>query len=163
MVEFTSNVARVNYTIRELTRTALREAGKYIVLECHKRTRKRRGMQTNPRVAAKWSKKAFQYWVRKRETDLLVFPRHDTWYGVAQEIGGMTSGGIGSGKYGVPEIKGALPKNRRQPKRAILRNSTYENIDIIREIEGKYLSAIEDENRALGLIDENSEGPDDKA
>ena len=42
----------------------------------------------------------------------------------------------------------------RQPKRAILTTTVREHIDEIRLIEGQYLSAVEDENRALGLIDE---------
>ncbi len=163
-VEFISSVDRVNYTLRELTRAALLEVGKYIAIKCNKEARKLRGFtkKANRRVGSKLSKAAFQFWVRKQETDLLVGVKHDTWYGAAQELGGMTSGGIGSGKKGVSGVKGALPQIRKQPKRGILRNTTYENIDKIREIEGKYLSAIEDENRALGLIDENLEGPDDK-
>ena len=31
----------------------------------------------------------------------------------------------------------------------------FESIDDIRRVQGKYLSAIEDENKALGLIDED--------
>ena len=38
---------------------------------------------------------------------------------------------------------------------------TESNADLIREIEGKYLSAIEDENAALALIDEEEELSDD--
>lgn len=40
-------------------------------------------------------------------------------------------------------------------------NAVQKNIDEIRRIEGHYLSAIEDENRALGLIDEEEMVPDD--
>lgn len=67
---------------------------------------------------------------------------HLTWYGIHQELG-----------------------DRRQPKRSILRNAVYPNIDQIRIITGKYLSAIEDENRMLGLISEeeySSEGKMDE-
>jgi len=35
-----------------------------------------------------------------------------------------------------------------------------ENIDEIRKIEGQYLSAIEDENKALALIDEKEYVPE---
>ena len=56
---------------------------------------------------------------------------HSTWYGVDQELG--TSG---------------------QPKRGILRNAAHDNIAKIIEIESKYLSALEDEARALSLIEE---------
>ena len=37
---------------------------------------------------------------------------------------------------------------------AILTTTVREHIDEIRLIEGQYLSAVEDENRALGLINE---------
>ena len=70
----------------------------------------------------------------KKETDLIVGIKHDTWYGVQQELGDLN-----------------------QPKRAILRDTTYDNIDEIMKIEGHYLSAIEEENEALALIDEAEE------
>ena len=47
------------------------------------------------------------------------------------------------------------------PKTAPLYSTVAENIDTIRRIEGQYLSAIEDENRALGLINEDEEESDD--
>src|SRR5690625_4464599 len=72
-----------------------------------------------------------QYWVRRRETDVQSGCKHDTWYGVEQELG-----------------------TNNQPARNILRNAVYNNIDEIRRIQGQYLSAIEDENRAIGLISE---------
>lgn len=45
--------------------------------------------------------------------------------------------------------------------RGFLRSTVQDNIDEIQKIQGKYLSAIEDENRALGLIDEDEEVADD--
>ena len=83
--------------------------------------------------------KRFQFWVRKQEGDLQVGIHNvlksknpgATWYGMDQELG----------------LNG-------QPKRAFLHDSVYENIRTIRDIEAQYLSAIEDEQRALALIDE---------
>ena len=43
----------------------------------------------------------------------------------------------------------------KQPKIGALTQTVMDNIDEIRRIEGEYLQHIEDENRALGLIDEN--------
>jgi hypothetical protein len=65
---------------------------------------------------------------------------HDTWYGEDQELGTSS-----------------------QPKRQILRNAAHDNIAQIIEIESKYLSALEDEAKALSLIDEGeySGGGDD--
>ena len=86
--------------------------------------------------------KSTQYWVRKRETDLQIGFKHNTWYGAINELGGYTRGGKDKGL-------------RRVKKRGILRSTVMENIDEIRRIQGAYLSAIENENKALGLIDKD--------
>lgn len=132
-VEFTSNVDRAKYTIQELSRAALKDSAKLIRRRMLDKARKMPGMRRGKRIP-----NAFQYWVRKRETDLIVGIKHDTWYGVEQELG-----------------------TSNQPKRDILRSTVYDNIDQIRIIQGQYLSAIENENRALGLIDEGEEVGDD--
>ena len=129
-VEYTSQVDRAKYLLVELQRAALKEVGKLVRKRCMQAARKLKGLRKGKRVS-----NTFQFWVRKKETDLQVGIRHATWYGVLQELG-----------------------DSRQPKRGILRNSTFEHIDDIRRIEGMYLSSIEDENRALGLIDEDDEG-----
>lgn len=126
-VVFTDNVDRVNYTIEELSRAALRDTAKFVRRKMNDEVRKLRGMRRSRRPY-----RSNQYWVRRRETDLQIGFKHSTWYGVEQELG--TNG---------------------QPARNILRNSVYNNINQIRVIQGQYLSAIESENRALGLIDEN--------
>jgi HK97 gp10 family phage protein len=128
-VEFVSNVDRAKYTLQELSRAALKDVAKLIRRRMLDKARKMPGMKRGKRIS-----NAFQYWVRKQETDLQVGIKHDTWYGVEQELG-----------------------TSNQPKRSILRDTVYENIDQIRIIQGKYLSAIEDENRARGLIDEGEE------
>lgn len=133
-VEFVSNVDRAKYTLQELSRAALKDVAKLIRRRMLDKARKMPGMKRGKRIP-----NAFQYWVRKRETDLQVGIKHDTWYGVEQELG-----------------------TSNQPKRSILRDTVYENIDQIRIIQGKYLSAIEDENRALGLIDEDEEMGEDE-
>lgn len=128
-VEYISNVDRAKYTLNELCRAALKDTAKLIRRRMLDKARKLPGMRRGKRIP-----KAFQYWIRRRETDLLIGIKHDTWYGAAQELG-----------------------TKSQPKRGILRDTTFENIDEIRRIQGKYLSAIEDENRALGLINEEEE------
>ena len=133
-VEFTSSVDRCNYTIRELSRAALRDVGRYVVRLTTRKVRALDGL-----AHTKYVQKRFQFWVRKQEGDLLVGIHNvlknknpgETWYGMDQELG----------------LNG-------QPKRAFLQNSVYENIKTIRDIEAQYLSAIEDEQRALALIDE---------
>lgn len=133
-VEFTSSVDRCNYTIRELTRAALRDVGRYVVRQCTRKARRLDGLGHT-----RYIQKRFQFWVRKQEGDLQVGIHNvmknknpgETWYGMDQELG----------------LNG-------QPKRAFLHDSVYENIRTIRDIEAQYLSAIEDEQRALTLIDE---------
>jgi HK97 gp10 family phage protein len=126
-IEFTSNVDRVQYTLQELTRAALRDAAKLIRKRMITKLKTLPGMRRSKRLY-----NSTQYWVRKRECDLQIGFKHDTWYGVLQELG-----------------------TKNQPARHILRSTVFENIDEIRRIEGTYLSAIEDENKALGLIDED--------
>ena len=133
-VEFTSSVDRCNYTIRELTRAALRDVGRYVVRQCTRKARRLEGLGHT-----RYIQKRFQFWVRKQEGDLLVGIHNvmknknpgETWYGMDQELG----------------LNG-------QPKRAFLQTSVYENIRTIRDIEAQYLSVIEDEQQALALIDE---------
>lgn len=133
-VEFVSNVDRCNYTIRELTRAALRDVGRYVVRQCTRKARRLEGLGRT-----RYIQKRFQFWVRRQEGDLQVGIHNvlknknpgATWYGIDQELG----------------LNG-------QPKRAFLHDSVYENIKTIRDIEAQYLSAIEDEQQALALIDE---------
>lgn len=72
-----------------------------------------------------------QYWVRKRDMDLQVGFKPGGWYGMYQELG-----------------------TEKKPKIGALKNAVMLNLTEIRRIQGQYLSTIEDENRALGLIDE---------
>ena len=132
-IEFTSNVDRAKYMIVELERAALRDIAKLLRKRIIEKLKKRRGLKR-----AKRPYSSTQYWVRKRETDLQIGFKHDTWYGVDQELG-----------------------TRNQPKHGVLRETTFENINNIQLIAGKYLKEIEDENRATGLIQEEVEFEDD--
>jgi len=75
-----------------------------------------------------------QYWVRKKETDLQVGFKPGGFYGGFQELG-----------------------TKKTPKIAALYNSVAENIPMIVQIESQYLSALEDEAKALSMIDESEE------
>lgn len=131
-IEFISNVDRAQYTIQELSRAALRDVAKLTRKRMVQKLKKLPGMKRSKRIY-----NSTQYWVRKRETDLQIGFKHDTWYGVHQELG-----------------------DRNQPARHVLRGTVMENLDEIRKIEGQYLSAIEDENKALALIDEKEYVPE---
>lgn len=131
-VTYTSSVDRASYTILELTRAALRDVGKFIARTANSKAMKLKGLKKSRRVRGRTS--TFLYnvpWAKTGLPHLEVGVTHDTWYGVEQELG-----------------------TSNQPKRQILRNSANENIAQIIEIESKYLSALEDEARALRLISE---------
>ncbi len=125
-VTYTSNVDRINYTIEELTRRALFDTAKYVRKIMVTKLKTLPGMKRSRRVY-----RSTQYWVRRRETDLQIGFKHDSWYGARSELGAHGS-----------------------PARNILRDAVYNNIGQIRQIQGQYLSAIQDEGRALGMIDE---------
>ncbi len=132
-VEFVSSVDRAQYTILELIRAAQRDVARLIRRRMIEKLRLLPGMRRSRRLYG-----STQYWVKSREGVLQIGFKHDTWYGVDQELG-----------------------TRNQPARGILRQTVMENIDQIRIIQGKYLSAIEDENKVLGLIDEEEMMGDD--
>lgn len=132
-VEYISKVNQAEYLIHELVRAALRDTGNLVRRRAMEEGRKLKGLKS---FKIKRIPNAFQFWNRRKETDLLVGIKHDTWYGVDQELG-----------------------TRNQPRKSILRDSVFNNIDEIRRIQGQYLSAIHDENIALGLIsEEDAEG-----
>lgn len=140
-VEYTSNVDFACYTIVELSRAAMRDVGKFIARTANSKAMKLPGLKKSRRVRGKTS--TFRYtvpWAKSGLPHLEVGVTHSTWYGVDQEMG-----------------------SSKQPKRSILRNSAHDNIAKIVEIESKYLSALEDEARALSLISEEeySGGADD--
>ena len=131
-VTYTSSVDRASYTLIELTRAALRDVGKYIARTANSEGMKLKGLKKSRRVRGRTS--TFLYnvpWAKTGLPHLEVGVTHNTWYGVEQELG-----------------------TSNQPKRQILRNSAYDNIAQIIEIESKYLSALEDEAEALRLISE---------
>lgn len=137
-VQFTSNVDAVNWTMRQLIAKANQEVGKYIAKQCNLTARTELPVyKRGTRVGTKIKSAAFQYWARKKENDLQVGIKHNTWYGVKQELG---EGGM--------------------PKHGILYNTVNGNIDTIREIQGQYISAIGDAVRAKKLAEEAEAAPE---
>lgn len=122
--KFESSVNKANYTIKELSRAALRDSGKFIVREARKKARRRTGK----------GRLAIQYWNRARECDLQI--------------------GYKANHRGFPLSFYELGVNNL-PKDALITNTVEQNITNIRKIQAQYLSAIEDELTALGLLDES--------
>ena len=146
VVKFTQNgltspdsVDRANYLITELTRAAMKDVAKYVL----------RIVRANVRGISKQTAKMryagmrYQYWVRKKECDLQLGIENTArgantaWWADQAELG-----------------------TANQPKRGFLRAAVYDNISTIREIESKYLSAIEDDMAAEAMCDESENDPE---
>lgn len=120
-VTFKSDVDAVNYTIKELTRAALRDTAKLVRKRMIQKLKMLPGMKRSKRVY-----KGVQYWNRKWESDLLIGFSHDAWYSARSELG-----------------------THNQPARGILRSTVFENINEIQAIQAKYLSGLSDEKPSL--------------
>lgn len=141
-VTYVSSVDKAMYTISELTRAALRDVAKLLRSRAKKRAPKDKGDY----------KKNIATWVRKDKRTGQI------WL-----------------ELGIYNAEQSRKKNKRPiyydhiiefgsrwvRKLGILRDTTFDSIDDIMRIEGQYLSAIEDENRARGLIKEEDEVSDD--
>ena len=140
-VVFISSVDRVSYTMKELCRAALRDVGKFVCITASKRAQKLRGLDHGKsmrviahKIVKPYKGPSFQYWVKhkyEKHPNMQVGIKHNTWYGVEQELG-----------------------SSKMKKLGILSNTVYDNIPTIVKIESQYLSALEDEARALELISE---------
>lgn len=124
-VEFISNVDRVNYTLEELTRAALRDVGKFL---CN---RFRSGYYGIFRRKKGNVGRYTQYWVRRKECDLQIGLKPNAFYGGFQEFGSSKTKRLG-----------------------LLQKVVNENIAEIVKIESKYLSSLENEAEALAKIKE---------
>lgn len=87
-VEFVSNVERLQYTLKELERAALRDVGKLVCKRTKQKIKRRTG-----RLA-----KNTQYWVRSKQKipDLQVGFKPGGFYGLYQEIGTSKAPKIGA-------------------------------------------------------------------
>lgn len=122
---------KVEYAIEELTRAALIDVGKLISMRCVEEVKKIGGRSL---ASSKRPRNAFQYWVRRLDMDLQVGIKHDTWYGLDQEMG----------------LDG-------QPKREILRKTVMGSLGDIQKIYAHFLGLIENEDAAQRAIDPTAE------
>lgn len=138
-VHFEESVDRANYFITELTRAAMKDVAKYILRLVRSKVRAINSQTKKMRYAAI----RYQYWVRKKECDLQLGIENTArgastaWWADQAELG-----------------------TANQPKRGFLRDTVYDNIDKIREIESQYLSAIENEDESR--IDEEENDPEEE-
>lgn len=134
-IHYTSNVDKASYTIKELSRAALRDVSKMIRYKVTAKIRTLDGLSHGKRA-----KNAVGSWLRKIEGDLQL------------GMGNAKKGTTGDAWYA---IQGELG-TRNQPKRGFLKQTVMENIGEIKKIESQYLSAISGED-AQRLIDESEE------
>lgn len=132
-VEFVSSVDRVNHTMKELCRAALRDVGKLV---CKRfRTAYYSHFKRQKGRVGKFT----QYWVRHKYEDypnLQVGVKPSAFYGGFQEFGSSKTARLG-----------------------LLSRAAEDNIPDIIKVESQYLSALEDEARALSMIsDDDYEG-----
>lgn len=131
-VTYESKVDFVCYNIFELSRAAMRDVGRYLATQMRAAARKLPGSQRDRFVRYKTAGIIFKVPFNKNGLPHVeIGTTADSWYTEAHEKG--TSG---------------------QPRRGILHDTAYKHRAKIIEIESKYLSALEDEARALSLIDE---------
>jgi len=144
-IEFISNVERTQYTIKELSRAALRDVAKFL------RKRIKQAVPVDQGIL----KKNVGTWVRKSKdgTPRLQVGVYDRTR--ARKKGYKYAFHAHLIEFGTSKMKAA------NNGRGFLKPTVYDNLDEIRKIEGQYLSAIEDENKILGLIDEEEEIRDD--
>ena len=117
----------MNYTLFELTRAALRDVGKFVA-----KTFRNSYYSHFNRLTGKVGKNT-QYWVRTKtkHPELQVGIKRDGFYGIFQEIG-----------------------TSKTKKLGLLQKAVNDNLAEIVKIESQYLSALEDESRALSMISE---------
>lgn len=148
-VTYKSNVERVNYTIKELTKAALRDVGKYLVKALSARA---------PKFTGNLSK-AFASEVSKDEKGQYTLK-----VGVYRKKDDATK----HHKKFAPHLHLVLFGHNAYKNGTVVAGNDFvmetvrDNIDTIREIEGQYLSAINDENEALRLAEEAEKASDEE-
>lgn len=138
-VEYISKVDFACYNIYELSRAAMRDVGKFLANSIRAGLRKMPGSKQDKEVKS-FTAGHITYKVPYNPDGLpylQVGTKPESWYNEEHELG-----------------------SSKKPKFGILKKTAQDNIAKIIEIESKYLSALEDEARALSLINEGeySEG-----
>jgi len=141
-VHFISSVEKVDYTIAELSKAALRDVSKLL----------KRIIKNDIAVYRGVLKSNVASWVRKDrvtgqiELQIGIYDRKQS---------------IKKGK--TPAIHAHFLEfgTRSMPAQPFLTPAVTNNIKLIRDIQSKYLSAIENESKAIGLIEEGDEISDE--
>ena len=140
-VEFTSSVDRCNYTIRELTRRAMLDVGRYVTYNVRKNLR-----SIFPFTKSHRASERYQYWVLKKENQLILGVENlkkgakTAWWADQLEMDSFLrpDGGVSQG-------------SANSPRRHLLETFVKSHIDKIVEIESQYLKTINNESAAVAL------------
>ncbi|MFV0550514.1 MAG: hypothetical protein ACK5L6_01150 [Anaerorhabdus sp.] len=149
-VHIESNLNRANYLMRELIVQALYEVQRLLIKRLRERTKKEFKSISKKRLKSAW-----QYWQRKKENDLQIGTKADTYYANRQEKGFnqvlTAKGYTRNTKRGVQNVRSYSKRNMTK-ERDILSDTVDENYSNIIKIIATYISTVEDEAKASGLI-----------
>lgn len=135
-VTFTDRSKLVGWTMEQLQRRALIDVGRFLTYEMRRKVRARNKWLQK----SKYAPQRYQYWVRRKENDMLIGVENTTkgavtaWWADQSELG-----------------------TNRQPRRPILQETVYANLKTIQEIEAQYLSLLNDDDSALAAASEAPE------
>lgn len=144
-VTFESNVDHVMFTIEELIHSANRDVGKFISRAVKDELVKNykpsytKGQLIKPRTGKFLISKAgktTQYWARRKELDLQIGFKNYNW---------MTQQELGESNY---------------PRLGLLRNTVAKNVNMINNIQSKYLTALNDEKPSIPSGKDEGDGDD---
>lgn len=163
-VVFESKCDIAQYTIRELTRRALMDVGRYVSYNVRKNLRSIFPFTKHHRASER-----YQYWVTKKENELLLGVENlkkgakTAWWADQLEMDSFVipSGGGGSSvSAGKAKSRAAKKSGKKSgsplgtanvPRRHLLETFTKKHIDKIVEIESQYLKTINNEAAAVAL------------
>ena len=141
-VQFISSVDRVDYTIAELSKAALRDVAK---------------------VLRRIIKEDIAFYRGVLKSNVASWVRRDRITGEIELQIGIYSRKQSRKKNKTPVYHAHLLEfgTRNMPAQPFLTPAVTNNIKLIRDIQSKYLSAIENESKAIGLIEEGDEISDE--
>ena len=149
-VEFRDYTNLAEYSIRSLSSFALTDIGKYIVNNVRQLIR-----NDFPSIPRKRVTHAYQYWVRKVETDLIVGIKNPA---LGRNSRGQTSSGERNydAWYNMG-LETGMQGDVKMPRKAYFQTFVYANVETIRRIEASYLTAINMDNDQLITYINNGE------
>lgn len=169
-VEYTGKVDIAKYTIRELTRRALLDVGRYVTYNVRKNVQAIFPF-TGVIIKKHRASERYQYWVLKKENELLLGVENmkkgakTAWWADQLELDSFVIPPRGNPKRAAnkqDDAKARKAKKRGKgkssglgtanaPRRHLLESFVKSHVDKIVEIESQYLTVINNESAAVAL------------